>query len=44
MQMIHGIRDDQFDYRGINQVLQIIHKIYIKKIGCSPHEVTKLDY
>jgi sestrin len=42
--MIHGIRDDQFDYKSINKVLQMMQKVYIKKIGCSPQEVTKQDY
>lgn len=42
--MIHGIRDDQFNYQGINKVLQHLQKVYIKKVGCSPHEVTKSDY
>ena len=36
LQMIHGLRDDQFNTQGINQVLQISQKKYIKKVGCSP--------
>ena len=33
---IHGIRDDQFNYSIVNKVLQVVQKIYIKKIGCAP--------
>ena len=37
LMLIHGIRDDQFNYNKINKTLLINHKTFIKKIGCEPN-------
>ncbi|CDW78780.1 sestrin-1 isoform 2 [Stylonychia lemnae] len=44
LMLIHGIRDDQFNYTKINKTLLIHHKRFIKKIGCQPNQVTQSEY
>ena len=39
---IHGIRDETFIYKKINELFNIRQKTYIKNIVCKPHEI-KLD-
>lgn len=41
---IHGIRDVTFKYKKINDMFEKEQKIYIKKIMCSPDQVTFQDY
>ena len=41
---IHGIRDEQFKFKKINELFEVSEKVYIKKVMCSPHEVTIDDY
>lgn len=41
---IHGIRDETFKYKKINDLMNIEQKIYIKKIMCKPQDITIKDY
>lgn len=41
---IHGIRDLTFKYKKINDLFEKEQKVYIKKIMCSPDQVTEQDY
>jgi len=37
---IHGVRDETFKYKKINELFSIDQKKYIKKIMCTPETVT----
>ena len=37
---IHGIRDETFKYRKINDMFKIPQKVYIKKVMCNPQDIT----
>jgi secreted Zn-dependent insulinase-like peptidase len=41
---IHGIRDETFKYKKINELFEIQSKVYIKKLMCKPQDVTIEDY
>ena len=41
---IHGIRDDSFKYKKINELFSIYQKKYIKKVMCFPDTITLEDY
>lgn len=41
---IHGLRDETNKQTKINDLFSIPQKVYIKKVMCSPQEVTKEDY
>lgn len=41
---IHGIRDETFKYKKINELFKIDQKKYIKKVMCTPDQVTQEDY
>lgn len=46
---IHGIRDQSFKYKKINQLLECDQKrqdqkTYIKKVACSPDQITCQNY
>lgn len=44
LMQIYGVKDDTVDYRQINKVLQIQHKIYIKRMMCDPNHVCYDDF
>jgi len=39
-----GIRHDDFDYAGVNQLLERTLKSYIKTVTCYPERITRKDY
>ena len=41
---IHGIRDETFKYKKINDLFSIDQKKYIKKVMCAPQTVTGDDF
>jgi len=41
---IHGLRDETFKYKKINDLFSKEQKVYIKKVMCSPGEVLMTDY
>jgi hypothetical protein len=41
---IHGIRDETFKYKKINDLFEIWQKVYIKKLMCKPQDVSIEDY
>ena len=41
---IHGIKDDSFKYKKINDCFEAWQKVYIKKLICEPHNITFEDY
>ena len=41
---IHGITDSYYRHEKVNEFIQREHKIYFKKIMCSPDMVTLEDY
>lgn len=41
---IHGLKDDAYNYQAVNKILCKEHKVYIKKMMCSPQNVTLDDY
>lgn len=43
-QSLLGVRNDDFDYRQINLVLDRKLKVYVKKIVCAPETITKEDW
>lgn len=43
-QSLLGVRNDDFDYRQINLILDVKLKVYIKKIVCAPETITKEDW
>lgn len=44
LQEIHGIKDESFKYKKINDLFNIEQKIYIKKVMCNPQDITIDDY
>ena len=41
---IHGIRDESFKYKKINELFKMEQKKYIRKIMCNPDTITSEDY
>ena len=41
---IHGLRDETFKYKKINELFNKEQKVYIKKVMCYPSDVSIEDY
>lgn len=41
---IHGIKDETFDYKKVNKLLEIDQKKFIKKVVCHPKDIKIEDY
>ena len=44
LKQIHGIRDETFIYKKINEMFTIREKTYIKNIVCKPKDITYENY
>lgn len=44
IQMLYGIRHDDYDYGEVNQLLERSLKMFIKTVCCFPERITKTDY
>lgn len=44
LQHIHGLRDESFPYRHVNQMLTVAMKSFIKSQACKPQTITAEDY
>ena len=40
LMFINGLKDDTYNFCSINKVLQYQHKVFIKKVMCTPVSIT----
>jgi sestrin len=44
VQRMYGVFHDDYRYDGLNRILPVIHKAYLKKLACYPERLTRVDY
>lgn len=44
VQRMYGVFHDDYRYDGLNKILPVIHKAYLKKLACYPERLTRVDF